>query len=216
LFGPVTPKSAQIPAGVPSTPAPVDPVYPQELFNRPGTSSHESRSRRTTVLAPFVPWSRKSTKSRSSIASRTMSTKSKKSNKGVSNRSLVDLDIAGLLEEASQQPAATEPPRGYPDASPHTVTPVLTPSVPPSPSASAHSTITRSPPRGRSHQELDVPLSPLGRFSEELHGSEQPSVPAAAMTVSTSQNGLSSRKRPLPTPPRGLGILTPPKNPARF
>lgn len=215
LFGPLTPKSAQIPTGVPSTPAPVDPVYPQELFNHPGTSSREPWSRRTTILAPFVPWSVKSTKSRSSIVSRTVSTKSKKSTKFLpTTRSLVDLDIAGLLEEASQQPVATEPPRGYPDASPHTVTPVLTP-VPPSPSASAHNTITRSLPFGHSHQELDVPLSPLGRFSEELYSPEQLSFPAAAMAVSTSQNGLSSR-RPLPNPPRGLGILTPRENPARF
>ena len=215
-FDPLSPKSARISVGVPSTPAPVDPVYPPELFDLPCTESRPSRSRRTTVLAPFVPWSVKSTKSRSSIISRTVSTKSKKSNKGAHTRSLVDLDIAGLLEQASQQPAATEPPRGYPAASPHTVTPVPTPSVPPSPSASAHSTINPPLPRGRSHHELDVPLSPLSRFSEELVSPEQLAVPAAAMTVSTSRNGLSSRKRPLPTPPRGIGILTLRKNPARF
>ena len=100
--------------------APMDPVDPTELFSLPHTESCESQSRQTTILAPFVPWSVKLTKSRSSIISWTVSTKSKKSHRGAHTRSLVDLNIAGLLEEASQQPAAT----------PHTVTPVPTSSVP--------------------------------------------------------------------------------------
>jgi hypothetical protein len=182
----------------------------------PSNESREPRSARTTILAPFVPWSLRSMKSRSSI-SRSVSTKTKNSAKAVHTRSLGDLDIAGLLEQASQQPAATEPPRGYPAASPHTVTPVPTPSVPPSPSASAHSTGSPATVRGRNHQQPDVPLSPHSGFSQEFLSPEQQlSIPEAAMTITSSRDGQSPRSRPLPTPPRSPGKRTVSRKPVRF
>ena len=209
---------AQSPTRMPHSPAPVDPVYPPELFMSPSNELREPRSTRTTVLAPFVPWSLRSTKSRSSI-SRSVSTKTKNSTIAALARSLVDLDIAGLLEQASQQPAATEPPRGYPAASPHTVTPLPTPSVPPSPSASAYSVASPSTIRGatRNQQQPDVPLSPLSRFSQELLSPEQRlTVPEAALTVTTPRDGPSSRSRPLPMPPRSPGQFTVSRKPVRF
>jgi hypothetical protein len=221
VFGPpVPPKPArlEIPAGMPSSPAPVDPVYPPELFMTPSPDSRKPQSARTTILAPFVPWSLKSRKSRSSM-SRSVSVKTKSSAKGAHPPSLGDLDIAGLLEEASQQPAATEAPRGYPAASPHTITPIPTPTVPPSPSVSAYSADNSPPPipRGRSNQEPDVPLSPLSKLSQDWTSSERQSVPEAVMAAVTSRDGLSPKRRPLPTPPRGPGsIRTLSKNPVRF
>lgn len=213
LIGPPPPtEPAQSPV-MPHSPAPVDPVYPPELYMSPSNESREPLSARTTILAPFVPWSLRSTKSRSSL-SRSVSTRTKNSARVANTRSFVDLDIAGLLELASQQPAATEHPRGYPAASPHTVTPVPTPSVPPSPAASAHSAASPSTIRERSHQQPDVPLSPLSGFSQEFVSPEQQlSVPEI---VTMPRNGLSSRSRPLPSPPRSPGKTTASRKPVQF
>jgi hypothetical protein len=143
----------------------------------------------------------RSMKSRSSTKSRSASTRTRSSTKG--NRHFADLDIAGLLEAASQQMAATESPYGYPSASPHTVTPAHTPSMPPSPPVSSYGAGIPIPDR-LSHHGPDVPLSPMSRYSQEWFPLEPPSVPAAAVTVVSPRNVLSSRimlpRAPFPSP----------------
>ena len=197
------PARASIPGMVPHSPAPVDPVYPQEMFVISSTESRRARqSSRSTILAPFSPTrSLRSMKSRSSTKSRSASTRTKSSTKG--NRHFADLDIAGLLEAASEQMAATESPYGYPSASPHTVTPAHTPLTPPSPSPSSPGAGNRLPDR-LSHHDPDVPLSPTSRYSQEWFPLEPPSVPAVAATVVSPRNGLSSRimppRAPFPSP----------------
>ena len=175
------------------------------MFGVSSTPSRAARnSTRSTILGPFTPRSRslRSIKSRSSINRSVKSIRTKNSTKGSSTRRLADLDIEGLLEVASEQRAATEAPRGYPAASPHTVTPVPTPSVPPSPSASSY---TFTVPREFTHHHPgpDVPLSPMTSLSQDWFNLERPSVPTAAVSTVSSRNGqnvLSSRIRPLPAP----------------
>ncbi|KAI9509231.1 hypothetical protein F5148DRAFT_1283209 [Russula earlei] len=213
-FGPpVPPKPAQLPAEIPSTPVPVDPVYPAELFMIPPAGSRVHRSSRATVLAPSAP-SLKSAKSLSSM-SPSVSTRTTDKRSAAKLRPLEDLDIAGLLEVASQQPAATEAPRGYPAASPHTVTPVLTPTATSSPSVSLHR--TSSPPtiRELTPPEPDVPLTPLRRLSQEWLN---PQPPLATVTIASPRNGLPLRIRPLPVPipSRGTGGPGPGQTLARF
>ncbi|KAI0004473.1 hypothetical protein BJV74DRAFT_881072 [Russula compacta] len=213
-FGPpVPPKPALTPAEMISSLrslAPVDPVYPAELFTIASNESRVPQSTRSTILAPFYPPSLRSAKSQSSLG-HSIGTRTRR---GSNSRTLVDWDIARLLEVASQQPAPTERPRGYPHASPHTVTPAPTPSVPPSPSASLRSVSNPSPTWERSNREPDVPLSPLRRLSQEWLTSEQPSIPTAAVTVVSP--GAGSRTRPLPTPSLGAGVPTSRKKPERF
>jgi hypothetical protein len=203
---PPKPARASIPGMVPHSPAPVDPVYPQEMFVISSTESRRARqSSRSTILAPFSPTrSLRSMKSRSSTKSRSASTRTRSSTKG--NRHFADLDIAGLLEAASEQMAATESPYGYPSASPHTVTPAHTlsnPSIPPSPSVSSYGAGNPLPDR-LSHHDPDVPLSPMSRYSQEWFPLKPPSVPAAAATVVSPRNVLSSRimppRAPFPSP----------------
>lgn len=182
------------------------------VSSREETASRATRhSTRSTIFAPFTPKSRslKSTKSRSSLSRSVKSIRTKHSTKGSSARRLADLDIEGLLEVASQQRAATEAPRGYPAASPHTVTPVATPkSAPPSPSPSSHTFTVGNPtiPRELSHRYPgpDVPLSPLTSLSQDCFSlAERPSAPTAAVSALASRkdrNVLSSRIRPLPAP----------------
>jgi hypothetical protein len=189
---------------------PVDPVYPPELLVISSTKACARQSTRSTILAPVTPTSLRSTKSRTSRTSRistgrSVSIKTKSSFKG--SRRLADLDIAGLLELASQLPAATEAPRGYPGASPHTVTPVPTPSVPPSPSESSRSANNRSLARELSHQEPDFPLSPQGRLSQEWFALEEPPVPAS-VTVVAPRNGRPSSVRPPSASFSSAGIFT--------
>ena len=175
------------------------------------------QSARSTILAPFTPSSRslRSTKSRTSTKSRSASTRTKGSSKGTGTRQLADLDIAGLLEAASQQVVATEAPRGYPGASPHTITPAPTPPMPSSPaslSASSHGAGNSPYAREIGHQNPDVPLSPLSRFSHEWFPLEPPSAPAAAAAVVVPRRGLSSRIRPLRAPFPSPSIFAPSKN----
>jgi len=222
VFGPpVPPKPVQPPVGVSSSPVPVDPVYPAELFMTKSIGPRGPQSSRSTILAPIPTSSLRSAKSLSSIT-RSVSSRTKRSFHASHLRPLEDLDIAGLLELASQQPAATEMPRGYPASSPHTVTPVATPTVPPSPSVSAHSMGNSPISPARSQPGPDVPLSPLRWPSQESpNPSEQPPRPAlpAAKTVAASRNGLLSKRiKPLPTPTplQGAGLLEPSQSPTRF
>ena len=178
-----------------------------------GVSSNASRaarnSTRSTILAPFTPKSRslRSTKSRSSVNRSFKSGRTKNSTKGSSTRQLADLDIEGLLEQASHRRVATEAPRGYPAASPHTVTPVPTVSVPPSPSRSSYTFSVRNPtsPRESNHHPApDVPRSPLTSVSQDWFGLERPPASTAAVSALASRNDRnvpSQGIRPLPSSP---------------
>jgi len=173
------------------------------MFGVSSTPSRAARHSRSTILAPVTPKSRssRSTKSRSSINRSIKSIRTKNSTKGSSTRRLEDLDIEGLLDVADEQRAATEAPRGYPAASPHTVTPVPTLSVPPSPSSSYTFTLPREP--SHHHPRPDVPLSPLTSLSQDWFNLERPSAPTATVSTVAPRNGqsvLSSRVRPLPAP----------------
>jgi hypothetical protein len=194
----------------PSSPGPVDPVYPMFGVSYP-TSRAARNSTRSTILAPFTPKSRslRSTKSRSSVNRSVKSIRIKNSSKGSSGRRLADLDIEGLLEVADEQRAATEAPRGYPAASPHTVTPAPSPTVPRSPSPSSPSSsytfsvgnpiIPREP--NHHHPGPDVPLSPLTTVSQDWFTRERPSAPMVSTAASRNgHNLLSSRIRALPSP----------------
>ncbi|KAH9969643.1 hypothetical protein BC827DRAFT_1372427 [Russula dissimulans] len=217
---PVPPKPVQLPADVLRSSVPVDPVYPAELFMNRSTGSRRPQSSRSTILAPIPASSLRSAKSLSSIT-RSVSTRTKYSIHGTHLRPLEDLDIAGLLEVASQQPAATEVPRGYPAASPHTVTPVASPTVPSSSFVSAHNTGNSSISPAHSHPGPDVLLSPLRGLSQEWLNPEQPLRPVlpAAETVAAVRNGLPTKRiKPLPTPTplQEAGLREPSQNPARF
>ena len=167
-----------------------------------GTSSRTSRAARTStrssIAAPLTPKSRslRSIKSRSSV---NRSIKSIRTRKGSGGRRLADLDIEGLLEVADQQRAATEAPRGYPAASPHTVTPAPTRSPSPSSPSSSYTFSVGNPiiPREPCHHHPgpDVPLSPLTTVSQDWLTRERPSVPTVAPRNGPSL--LSSRIRPL-------------------
>ena len=224
ILGPLDP-SKPTHTGTPEaksrSPAPVDPVYPMFGVSSPASRAARRNSTRSTILAPFTPKSRslRSTKSRSSINRSIKSIMTKNSTKGSSTRRLADLDIEGLLEVADEQRAATEAPHGYPAASPHTVTPVPTPSAPPSPCSSYTFTLPREP--SHHHPRPDVPLSPLTSLSQDWFNLERPSVrvPTAAVSTVASRDGqsvLSSRTRPLPAPFPKPTVFALSKNSARF
>jgi len=182
------------------------------------TGSRGPQSSRSTILAPIPASSLRSAKSLSSIT-RSVSTRTKHSIRGAHLRPLEDLDIAGLLEVASRQTAATEVPRGYPAASPHTVTPVVTPTMPPSPSVSAHSMGNSPISPAHGHLGSDVPLSPLSGLSREWPDPEQSprSVLPATKIVAAPWKRLSPKIKPLPTPTlQGADLPEPSQNSPRF
>ncbi|KAI0304376.1 hypothetical protein B0F90DRAFT_1705116 [Multifurca ochricompacta] len=209
---PVPPKPPRTPLGIPNSRFSVDPA---ERFLATSTKSPILSSARSSMFSPFMPSGVAFGKGKGrSSASRNASSKSTTIGSSAAH-SFVDLDIAGLLEVASQRQAEVEALRGYPNASPVVVTSVPTSTVPSSPLVSCFSPSTPSLSQKGNHQEPDVPLSPLGRLSQVSLTSRGPSVPEADMTVTVPMSSFSSWKRAPSAPSRDAGGRTRSK-PARF
>ncbi|KAI9443262.1 hypothetical protein H4582DRAFT_1176425 [Lactarius indigo] len=168
-------------------------------------------SPRSSVFSPFVPSSLGLGKSRSN-SSRNPSIRTKSSIGGSNSRPLVDLDIAGLLEVASVRHREAEMET---QSNSSRGTPASTLAVPPS-----------SPPpllkpsrflsgRKRSHQDLDVPLSPLRRFSDVSLTTRRPSALAQDTRAATKNDDLSSQGTSS-TSSRNAGARSRSKKPTRF
>ncbi|KAI0250766.1 hypothetical protein BJV78DRAFT_1216823 [Lactifluus subvellereus] len=217
LGPPVPPRPCQTPAGMSTPPVPVDPVYPADLFMNPSTGSRPLRSTRSTVLSPSIPSDLGSGKYRSN-ASQNGGTGTRYSVNGTSIHSLVDLDIVGLLEAASQRQAEVETPRGSPRTPPLSVPPISTSMALPSRPTQAFCPWRRLLGQKRSDQELDVPLSPLKRLSQVSLTPQGPSPQVAEndTTVTMTSYEASSRKRAPSTPFRDEGGRGQSKNSVLF
>ncbi|KAI9465448.1 hypothetical protein BJY52DRAFT_1244080 [Lactarius psammicola] len=167
-------------------------------------------SPRSSVFSPFIPSSLGFGKSGSN-SSRNPSIRTKSSIGGSNSRPLVDLDIAGLLEVASaRREAETETQSNSSQG-----TPASTPAVPPSSLAPPFKTKRLSLGRKRSHHDLDVPLSPLRRFSGVSLTTGEPSALAQDTRAAALKNDLSSQGTSS-TSSRDAGVRSRSKKPVRF
>ncbi|KAH9179285.1 hypothetical protein EDB89DRAFT_1878527 [Lactarius sanguifluus] len=198
MFNP--PRPSQKPLFFPMARAPADPM------DLPTTSP------RSSVFSPFVPSSLRFWRSRSN-SSRNPSIRTKSSIGDSNSRPLVDLDIAELLEVASvtHREAETETQsnssRGIP-------APIL--AVPPSSLAPPLKSHRFSSGRKRRHQDLDVPLSPLRKFSGVPLATRGPSALAQDTRAATPKNGDLSSQGTSSTSSRNVGVRSRSKNPTRF
>jgi hypothetical protein len=125
---------------------------------------------------------------------------------GASMDPLVNLDIARILELASQQQTEMEAPHGSPNA------PLVSvPLVPPSPAFVS----TRPLGQKRGDQEPDVPLTPLGRLSQVSFGRAPSPAPTEDMTAFMASYEASSKRTPFAPYPDASG-RTWSKIPTRF
>jgi hypothetical protein len=187
---------------LPSAPIARVPSDPMDLPVTPSRSS---------LFSPFVP-SILGVRRSQSNGSRNASVRTK-STLGPNSRRLVDLDIEGLLEVASVTHRESEMETQSNSSS---VTPASTLTVPPSSLVSSLKANRLSLGWRRSHRHLDVPLSPLRRFSGVSHTSTRPSVLAQGTRVATPKNHDLSGQGISSTSSRDAGERSRNKTPVRF
>ncbi|KAH9065370.1 hypothetical protein EDB87DRAFT_1679854 [Lactarius vividus] len=187
----------------PFFPVPRTPADPMDL---PATSP------RSSVFSPFVPSSLGFRRSRSN-SSRNPSIRTKSSVGGSNSRPLVDLDIAELLEVASVTHREAEMET---QSNSSRRIPASTLAVPPSSLAPPLKSRRSSSGRKRRHQDLDVPLSPLGRFSGVSLATRGSSALALDSRAATPKNGDLSSQGTSSTSSRNVGVRSRSKKPTRF
>jgi hypothetical protein len=165
LGPPVPPKPCRTRARMPNAPVPVDPVYPPDLFMNPSTGSRRPQSTRSTILSPSISSDMGSGEYQFNVIQNN-GARTRNSVNGGSVRSLVGLDIVGLLEAASQRQDAVVTPRGSPRMPSLSVPLTSTSMTLPSHPTQAFCPWRRLIGQRRNVQELDVPLTPLKRLSQ--------------------------------------------------